>query len=156
MRKNMDNTKIKNLKPFKNLFSSYYEHFLKSFFQWMSQFLSNKLCRKIFLMVSLIRNAQNVNNGHLLFPNSHIQSFKQSYLLSQKRFSIIFREPYHLKTYGQKFLKHLKTFKTVPGINIFCEEILVGDEFIQFFLAVLPPLLSIFSALLEDSAKVSF
>ena len=34
--------------------------------------------------------------------------------------------------------------------------LLVGDEFIQFFLAVLPPLPSIFSALLEDSAKVSF
>ena len=34
--------------------------------------------------------------------------------------------------------------------------LLVGDEFIQFFLAVLPPLPSIFSALFEDSAKVSF
>ena len=36
------------------------------------------------------------------------------------------------------------------------DPLLVGDEFIHLFLAVLPPLPSIFSALLEDSAKVSF
>ena len=49
----MDNTKIKNLKPFKNLFSSYYEHFLKSFFQWMS---------RIFIEQAL---SENISNGLL-------------------------------------------------------------------------------------------
>ena len=36
MRKNADNTKMKDLKSFKELFSYYYKHFFKPFFQWIS------------------------------------------------------------------------------------------------------------------------
>ena len=55
MRKNTDNTEMKNLKPFQELFSCYYKHFL-NFLNQGATLLSNKILSENFLMASLIRN----------------------------------------------------------------------------------------------------
>ena len=59
MRKNTGNTKMKILKPLKELFSSYYKHFSKTHFSMNGSFYyPTKFCQKKFLMASLIRNNQ--------------------------------------------------------------------------------------------------
>ena len=65
MGKNTSNPKMKNLKPLKELFSSYYKNFLKIFLSLnMSCFCLKRFSQKIFLPASLMRNEFSL----LIFP----------------------------------------------------------------------------------------